>query len=155
MSIRKLLPLFFGLGLAAHAGVIMTVSFSPQQLSGLPGTTVQLSGTLTNNDTNTQFIVSDSVTFPFAVDDTPFFINSPLSLLPGELSSPFVFLDIPIPVGQAQGLYNGQFTVIGGTDPNGQNILGAGNFAVEVVPEPSTVLLLGGGLVLLVRRKLR
>jgi|SRR5579872_4770444 len=145
---RNLLITFFGLAMACQATAVMTVTFSPMIVTGAPGQTVGIFGTLTNNAGTTQFINGDTfnLTGLSGADDSPFLNNAPFSLGPGATSASFQFLAETIPTAPV-GLYNGTFTVTGGADSNAQDNLGTGNFGVNVIPEPSTMLLLGGALI--------
>ena len=154
---RNLLLTFLGLAIACHATAVMTVTFSPMIVTGAPGQTVGVFGTLTNNAGTTQFINSDTfnLTGISGGNDSLFLIDAPISLGPGATSASFEFMNEAIPMAQALGLYNGAFTVIGGADGNAQDNLGTGSFSINVVPEPSSALLFGGAfLAVWVRRRL-
>lgn len=151
---RKLLTLFFGLALGCQAGQLFTIDFQSALLSGLPGSTVSFYADITNNDTSTDFINGDSITFPLPVDDSPLF--NLVSLDPGQSSGFIHILDVMIPQNQTLGLYSGSLTIIGGADGgdfSAQDTLGAATFEVEVTPEPSTMFLLGGALLVFIRRR--
>lgn len=148
---RVLIPLLLAAAAASHASVLVT--FTPATLIGTPGDVLHLSGSLTNNDpVNTVFLNNDGITFPFAVDDTPFFTNAPIFLLGSQSSGPFIFLDIAIPKAQGLGTYDGVFTLGGGPNDNSADILGQASFHVTVnspatvAPEPVPALLVGLGL---------
>ena len=155
---RALLTLFFGFALTSHAGSILVI-FSPSStLDGQPGQTLDFVGTLTDTDPDLsapEYINSDSYNLVgLPLDDSPFLSNAPIFLIPGQVSNPFLMFRVPIPVAQPLGLYSGTFTVIGGQDGgdgSAQQPIGTGNFTVNVVPEPSTTLLLGAGLITLLR----
>src|SRR5512135_47003 len=111
---RKLIPLMLIAAAACQASVL-TVTFSPDTLTGNPGDVLKFFGTLTNTTGSTVFINSDSFTFalPGTVDDTPFLAFEPLSLDPFAVSGTFEFLDVAIPPAQAPGTYDGVITVLG------------------------------------------
>jgi hypothetical protein len=150
--------MFLGMAMLCQATTTFTVAFTPDTLTGNPGDMISFSGTLLNNTSNTVFINSDSFTFAIAgaADDTPFLNHAPSSLGPNASSTPFMFLTVTIPNGQAAGIYDGSFTVLGGADGAAQNNLGSGAFhlTVDVVtPEPSTISLLAIGVAVLLCRR--
>lgn len=161
---RAFLALLFTLTVAS-AAPILTVTVSPALQSGVPGQTLVFPGTLENLTTGTVFINSNSLTFDIAgigvLDDSFFLLNAPISLNSLEATKPFDFFSVSIPALQTPGLYSGVFTVLGGADGSAADVLGTGTFQVQVnsanaeIPEPSTVLLLGGGLALLLWQRRR
>lgn len=161
---RHLLVAFLLTLSAAHAAVL-NVTISPSPLTGNPGQMLTFSGTLENTTGDEVFINSNSFTFDISgtgvLDDSLFLSNAPFTLLSLESSTPFDFLSVNIPALQGAGLYSGVFTVLGGADELAMDVLGTASFAVEVsaasadIPEPATVLLMGGGLALLFWRRRR
>ncbi len=95
---------------------------------------------------------------PLSLDDSPFLLNFPLSLNPGQNYSGLLF-SITIPAGTPVGEYDGYFQILGGSDPSGLDpISNVAEFQVDV-PEPHPMLLLfGSGTIalcgLVVRRRL-
>jgi len=168
--VRALLFLFLTLS-AAHAATILNVTLSPANQNGLPGQPLTFSGTLENTTNGTVFINSNSFTFDItavgSLDDSLFLANAPFSLNAFEASKPFDFFTVNIPALQAPGLYSGVFTIQGGADDLAADVLGTASFQVQVnappppppgpseVPEPATVILMGGGLALLLWRRRR
>jgi hypothetical protein len=164
--VRVLLALLFTLTVASAAPVL-TVTVSPALQSGVPGQTLVFPGTLENITTGTVFINSNALTFDIAgigvLDDSLFLSNAPFSLNSLEATKPFDFFSVSIPALQAPGLYSGVLTVLGGADGSAADVLGTGTFQVQVnapastsdVPEPATVLLMGGGLALLLWQRRR
>jgi len=84
---------------------------------------------------------SFNVASPLSLDDTPFLLNYPLSMNPGDNFSGLLFT-LTIPNGTASGAYDGYFQIVGGSDPNGQGPLSnVVDFRLDVA-EPSALLLL-------------
>ena len=129
---------------------LIVISFDNESLRGLPGTTLQVTGTVTNTTADTLFTNSPTVALSgFAPEDVD---ASPMLSIPvpanGTLTGVLLF-QVAIPQGFAPGLYSGTLTVLGGTNEDADNLkLTEANFAVGVlaaVPEPaSAVLLLSG-----------
>jgi hypothetical protein len=94
----------------------------------------------------------------FTLDESPFFINTPLSMNPGETFTGVLFT-VTINPGAAPGIYNGFFTILGGSSSIDLGQLSnAAAFQVVVVPEPTTMMLLGtgvAGLMFRMRKRLR
>lgn len=117
-------------------------------LSGLPGDTLSYTGTLINSGTTELFLNSDLFNLTgtgLTLDDSPFLTNFPLSILGGETFTGSLFT---VNIGATPpGLYNGTFTILGGTTDTDQNPLVTGNFAVTVnatAPEPASGFLILG-----------
>ena len=157
---KALLCLF--LTLSAASAAVINVTISPSLLVGNPGQAVTFTGTLENLTGDTVYINSNSFTFDIAgvgvLDDSLFLSNAPFFLNAFETTVPFDFLAVNVPMPQAPGFYSGVLTVLGGADGLASDILGSGSFQLEVpkpaaagpeIPEPSTVLLMSGGLALL------
>ena len=84
---------------AAHAATITITLDQPNQFA-TPGTTVDFTGTITNNTTGTVFLNSDSFNLgglSLTLDDSPFFANAPLSLRPAPTPATSRSLTSPSP----------------------------------------------------------
>jgi hypothetical protein len=83
------------------------------------------------------------------LDDLPFFLNFPPSLLPGASASGEIF---QVAIGAqgappaAPGGYPGFFSILGGTDDQAFDGLATRDFEVRVIPEPASAALLLPGL---------
>jgi hypothetical protein len=89
------------------------------------------------------------VNSPLVGDDTPFFLNFPLSLNSDDPVTGELFT-ITVPLGTPDGLYPGSFTLVGGGDASSH--LGLVEYFdvnvanVNPIPEPGAFLLMGTGL---------
>jgi hypothetical protein len=116
--------------------------------SGTASFDATVSAPLTN--TATLFLIGDSTTLSIpgaTLDDSPFLLNFPLSLNPGDTFTGELFT-VTLPASIAHGVYTGFFEIQGGSDPASQDILGTVSYSVVVTPEPSTWLLLSTGVAL-------
>jgi hypothetical protein len=153
-SLRSLLLLpltivaFLVAATAANADPLSITFDSPYQ-NVAQGGTVTFTVTVTNLDpTNTVYLNGDSFNLdaPLSLDDSGFWDNSPLSLGPSSSSGDFELFTVSAPF-DAVGLYSGSFEILGGDPSDFTDVVGSANFNVNVTPEPSTLLLLGSGLV--------
>ena len=152
---RLLLPsvamaAFLAAGTAAKADPITIDLDSPYQTSA-DGTTVTFDATIINNSADTIYLNGDSfnVDSPLTLNDADFWDNAPILLAPDSSSGDIALFTVTIPDGTALGLYTGSFEILGGDTPDGEDVVGAADFDVEVSPEPSSLLLLGTGLLVL------
>jgi hypothetical protein len=154
-------------GFASRADTL-DVTLTDATQSVVQGTTeVEFDATVSNSSTSAEtiFLNGDSSTTSsslVSVDDTPFLNNAPFSLDPGTSSGPFAIFDVALDPSLGPGEYTGSFSILGGSDGGSFDDVGDASFTVDVTspvaaPEPSTLLLVGTGLVSLVflRRKFR
>src|ERR1700692_3140296 len=133
----------------------VTLDLTPSTLSTFPGGSIEFIGTLTNTGTTNVFLNGDVSILPYTsltLDDSPFFINSPSFLLPGET---YVgpFFDVLANTTALSGSCSGSFTTQGGADSNTFDNLAAQKFTVNVVSivaEPNFSTLLGIALTVIV-----
>ncbi|MSV28103.1 MAG: PEP-CTERM sorting domain-containing protein [Bryobacterales bacterium] len=159
----RILALFAVLALSVPAfGDALGFSLDSAVQSGLPGTDVIFTGTLTNLSGTDLFLTDIGYTFiaPGGLYLTPdlnfFFQNVPGVLLDGESYSDVVFM-ISIAAGAPKALYKGLATILGGDTPVSSGFLAAVAFQIDSsVPEPGVVGLVMAGLgVLAAARKFR
>jgi len=122
--------------------------------TGLAGTSVTLTASVTNTSGTIQTLDGLSFTFvsPFAnYDDSPFFNTWPLSLDaagPGSQFGPASMFLVEIPIGTPAALYAGNLVNVYGD--GGSTLLTTQAFDIEVldtsVPEPSTIGLFASGI---------
>ena len=144
---------------AARAGTI-TITYDDPLLSGVPGSVLTFTGTMTNNTNASVFLNQGSVNLasPFnsATDVSVDLLEWPISLDPLATSADFAFftVTIPDPFPGATGPYGGTLLAQGGADENALDSLNDptdASFAVDVteptgtVPEPGSLALLGAG----------
>lgn len=141
----------------AHADQITVVLDQPVQSTHNNATTVNFFATITADPGNAGDVYLNSDSFsvdtPFSVDDLGLFINFPWTVSPGQ-SFHDVLFTVDMPGTQADGVYLGSFSILGGSDSAALDTLGSVNFEIDQtmltgVPEPSAFWLLGSGLLTL------
>lgn len=150
--------LLIGLAGAPAQGTALFITLDTPTLSGSPGDFLQFFGTITNTTGATVFLNADNFNLtgfdPSALDDTPFFINAPLSLAAFGSTADIELFDVTIPNPFAAGDYGGTFQILGGADGSAQDIVATAFFTVQVAtPEPSSAALLSGALLFLLAAK--
>ncbi len=142
----------------------LSVVFDQSTLNATPGGMVSFGGNLMNETGATLFLNGDDVNIavfdPSAIDDSPFFINTPTGFLDANVSTGDIGLfNISIPNGFSDGVYNGTYEILGGESSSDNTVIGTAGFTVTVgaqssVPEPSSsILLLAGSLLILASRR--
>lgn len=133
----------------------ITLTLSP--VSGAPGTTVTVDGTIANPGSSTIFLNTENFTLGSGFfsngDITDFLLNAPLFLDGGSDSGLIALFTFDIAPGTPAGPYTGNFLdILGGPGSSDQNLLSSAEFLVTIaatsVPEPSSFSLLGFGLLL-------
>jgi hypothetical protein len=138
---------FLLVGTAAKADTVLTL-FSPNQ-SGF-GPVFEFDGTLTNTGDTTVFLNEDNYfgDLPFvAFDGSPFYNNTPSSLNPGDTTGVVELFTITAPpYGPGSNFYAGTYQILGGGTSGTSDLLASEDFSVNVLPEPSSLVLMLTGL---------
>ena len=148
------------LSVSAYADTVTLTLTNPVQFgSGSLGSSLSFDATVTAPSTNSAevFLNADwfNVDAPLTLDDSGFFFGFPLSLNPGESFTGLLFT-VFLPSSTSNAIYNGSFSILGGSDGSAGNDLADVQFEVNTVPEPATILMLCtglSGLVTMLRRK--
>lgn len=151
-TLSTLLALLLVFGGSAFADTLNLSLSNPVQTAA-PGSTVSFMATASAPVTNgaTVYLNSDSfnVDSPLTLDDSGFFLNFPFTLDPGQSFTDLLF-SVQIPAGTALTSKNGFFSILGGADGNGSDVLSTVQFQVNAgstsaVPEPASIFLLATG----------
>ena len=164
MKLKTPFPLFAATVVAAllpHAALADAVTISlnsPVQNVGASGGTISFSGTVINMSASTEYFSGDDLSLALApqfytFDDTGFFQNL-FQLNAGQSYSGDLFT-VAIASGAPGGSYVGTYNLYGSTDPNNASPVRLGSATLQanvasttaVTPEPSSLLLLGTGMI--------
>jgi hypothetical protein len=150
------LALFVLASARAFAGPV-TINFVSSLLTAQRGQTATFSASLINTSGEQVFLNSDSLNIaaPLIGDDLKFFLNTPVALGPGASFPAVEIFDITVPLAAPLGLYGGNFDILGGPGPASFSTVGSATFAVQVVPEPATGLMLFAALAAIFIRRRR
>jgi hypothetical protein len=152
-NLTSLLALAAALGLVhqAHAGALDVTLLDPDTIVAQGTSMVAFEATILNpSATDTIYLNGDSATTAstlLTVDDSPFYLNAPLSLAPGESSGPLELFDVDLSSTTPAGTYSSNtFSILGG--PDGGTLmdfadLADATFSITVspassVPEPDS-----------------
>jgi hypothetical protein len=148
MSLKSLLAIsattafFLTVGAAAKAAPLpLSIVFSPSGVEdGVGGQTLTFDAGVTNNGLTLVYLNSDSYSLVggLGLSDTDYLNNAPFFLAAGESSSDFAIFTVTIPNGTPDGVYAGNFEILGGGPMDFTDEVGSANFDVEVTPEPPT-----------------
>jgi PEP-CTERM motif len=162
MNFRNLFLMFVSLAAGPAFGEAITLHLDFGAAAVLPGTTVDFTGTITNNTSDYVYMNSiavDGLPAELSVDTSPF-LDGPYPLNPFQTSDDFTFFSVSSPVSYAGpfGALTATVTILGGADSFmtgdfSDNPLGGTSITVVApalapAPEPSTLLLLVVGLLL-------
>lgn len=163
LTLAATLLLTMGLTSAPALADSIYITLDQSVLQVTPGiTAVDFTATIITDPANGASIYMNTDTFsvdsPLSVDDSGLFVNFPYPMDPG-LYFDNVLFTIDLPGNESLGSYFGVFTIFGGVDGNASDTLATLTYEVDnvtggapsptgpgVVPEPSSVLLLGTGL---------
>lgn len=166
--------LCLGSAVNAKADPVTISLFDPSSLQTTPGSTIVLSGTITNNTASVLFVNSSggalNINDPLGsniVQDATFFIRPNLTtyvLQPGQSTGVVPLVSLLINPGAPNpSLTSGTIEICGGASPAACDQLGSVSFTVGIgrspetpVPEPATLSMLGTGLAVIaagVRRR--
>jgi len=148
------------LAIAAQADSVTFVLTDSVQ-NGTPGSTLMFSADITNTGSTTEFLTGDSITpsSPFlSVTDNGFVNNVPFSLNPGLSTGTVELFEVMIDPAATPGTYGMNFfDLIAGTNPSNPNLIETQEFTVNVVsartPEPASIILLSGGLLMVLLKR--
>jgi hypothetical protein len=134
-------PLLVLLPASVCAGPV-TIGFTSSLLNAAPGQTVTFNATVANTAAAAVSLDADALNIkaPLVANDTKFLLNFPPSLAAAQAVTAPIF-DISVPVGTAFGIYPGHFDILS----TGMGTVGSADFAVNVVPEPGSIVLLALG----------
>ena len=124
----------------------LTIVLDAPFQSGLTGTTLDFTGTITNPSGPTVSLGGDSFTLSglLRVNDNGYVNKAPFTLSATQTSGDIDLFSVTIAPGTPAGIYAGVFDIL-----NGNTVVGEVDFDIDVTPEPGTILLLGTGLLLL------
>jgi len=131
--------------------VTLTLTQATEYVSAQTGGTVTFDATVSAPASNSavEYLNGDSFNLSglLSLDDTDFYLNFPLDLAPGDSFTGDLFT-VTVPAGVSAQDYQGSFTLEGGGDANASNNLATVRFDVVATPEPSSMLLLLTGLII-------
>jgi len=137
---------------AAYADSVTFTLTNPTGYINVTGGSVTFDATVSAAAGNSGaiFLNGDSfnATAPLTLDDSDFFSDFPLSLAPGASFTGPLF-ELTLPPGSPFGTFLGTFSLLGGANGSASNTLDTADFTLITTPEPSSVVLLLTGLVML------
>jgi len=144
--------LFFTATLCASAGSIpINIEFTQPVFEVTPGEVVDVTAILQNTDpADVVYLNGDNLSVPVSSGSTDFFFtNVPISLNPSASTSTTELFTFVVSPNAGLGTYAGAYDLFGGVGTANQSnfdLIGSQTFSVVVTPEPSTMLLLGFGM---------
>jgi hypothetical protein len=145
---------------AVHADSLSLSLAEPVQSVPPTGAMLDFTATVSAPLSNTGAIFLNSDSFnlagPLSLDDSPFFLNFPLSLNPGQSDTDVLFT-VTVPANTV-GTFPGSFSILGGSTDTASNVPATASFQITETPEPESFVLLGTGLASLIvsqRHRLR
>jgi hypothetical protein len=129
----------------------INIEFPQTVYDVLPGELVDVTAILQNTDPNDPvYLNGDDLNVPESASSTDFFFtNVPISLNPSASTATIELFSFVVSSTAAPGTYTGTYDLFGGVGTANQynfDLVGSQSFSIFVAPEPSTMLLLGCGL---------
>ena len=140
---------FVSIALSIPAAYADTINFTindPAQEVGTAGGNLYYSATVSAPSTNSAVVHlngdSYSLNTAFVLDDSPFLLNFPFDLAPGQSYTGSLF-EVMVPADSPLGLYAGSSQILGRAIGSDESVLSSATFSTAVSPEPSSLVLPG------------
>lgn len=160
MKHTKCIALAFAIGiLAAQSSATVIFTLDQMVKEARPGQSITFTGKVVNPESSVAWINSAKLTLDQPDGDawagTSVDVNLaeiPESLQPGT-SWTGIFLTVQLSTSAVNRLHSGNLALLGGADSSAMDRLDEQNFAIQVVPEPLSLVVLVAGVARLARRR--